>query len=323
MPSSLVGTARGPPPCLGVPPALVRTTFHGWDELTGLLIHAEAAERRRIEQTQRSAAEGLKLAARRQSWRGDDESNEEGDSLVDEHNRDESTSRACAGQPRYLTSPSPSAQRTPHNHAAVAASPSASLTPFQRFCFTKSTLLRYVAEEHARTAQQSRSPTERHNGSASKSRAARRASQSAELDHPDRIAPPPPMRDLWSRPHARSRDVAAPESVPTLSRTYGSAAQRAVSMELIFERLSYEGKAQVARHAASLGLLPQPPSSPSSPVTPRNASADSEGQMHDVDATVLTGVLDDTACSGSAGFPSGLEAGKPLSPAPVAPLNGS
>jgi hypothetical protein len=289
-------TPRRSPPCLSVSPALADVCASGWRTLALLIFEAEDLERHWWECEEYRLRGRVVDQAQNEKRCNASQKNEEGDEGSNTLNRHLRT-RECVVTPSSL--PKAAAERSCSSSvsplsaryaADVPATPP--LTPYQRFCFTKSTAAKYSRQASAaRNAQPQphRPPplscaTQRttfflashpEEKMAVSSLAAplhdyadgctRAAEWLSPRSGPTTLAAAfSPRRDVWSWSHSRSRNTSAPTAVPTLSRTYGSAERRAVSMELIFNRLSYKGKALVARQVESLGLLTKKPAFPAS-----------------------------------------------------------
>lgn len=317
--------------CLGVSPALKDVCAFGWHDLAVLLLQAEGRERCVLEHEEALMRSTLTQQAYDEEpvpYNEEDGGEEEEDDGAESEPYHVKTPRVASnGQSHnksaevsYAASSSSSCSHSRfsvHKTDDVSAAPS--LTPFQRFCFTKSTANRFCqTTDTQRTPRQQQQQPQQERKSRSRTLGTAAATVSKSIDHGsiknirsnsnsnaqnmsngisgngnpnsttflatsmggaatqhDYVAenyhaaacPSPragpttfaavasPQRDEWSWSHTRSRDVTAPAAVPTLARTYGSPGWRAASMELLFERLSYESKVLVARQAESLGLL--------------------------------------------------------------------
>lgn len=344
------------PPCLSVSPALTNVSACGWGDLVLLLVQAEEYERRRLEQEEGVKAKGFFRVARDELHLWKDAEDKECDEQHDETSAGRSIrakpggvvqehfSSKSAERPAASPSPSSSTHGTPR---ASEALPAHSLTPFQRFCFTKSTALQYNQTWEARSTQaqhcrQSRS--ERSTGVDRKLRSERHwASPHAQSAEDDTChgadgntlyvgtlavaAASRPRRDTWSWSKSRTRSTSAPMAAPTLTNTYGSAARRALAMQLIFDRLSYEGKSIVARQAESLGLLPSAfvdaNALEAARLETRTSSAPSDEHLRDVDATLLDCVSDVTQTASSGELKQRRSTTLQTSPAPMSPFGES
>ncbi|KPA86057.1 hypothetical protein ABB37_00326 [Leptomonas pyrrhocoris] len=291
--------------CLRVSPALMDVCVFGWRDLAALLLQAEERERLRVEREERLSMLAISCSA--EGWRC---------AVVEERVSEEDAPLvSCVPQtPSDLSaSPLPPKKAAQACTSTSTLSATSALTPYQRFCFTRSTVAKYrcTAQKPQRLLSRATSPAAPGAAALPSMRSVSHSQHNyvhanicaAETPSP-RAGPTTlaamssPRRDLWSWSSSRARDTPTPPAAPTPSRRYGSAARRAVSMALIFDRLSYEGKALVARQAELLGLLL---AAPSASVSGWDAPHRGQPTTATAAATPLTNV-DATAlnCAGAA-----------------------
>lgn len=323
-------TPRSSAPCLGVSPTLHDICAHGWHDLALLLLQAEERERDWMEKEERLCRYGVICAAHERAFfkktnmkelNFDEEDGQLADRLP-KNVPDLKLSRTTLDQwcTDSAASSSPSSVRS--NACGTSnASAAPSLTPYQRFCLTKSTAAHYqwtsktrhtsrlklnspisfvTSQPVKRPASYALPPPPPRKRDYVEENIRASATPSPRAGPTTFAATASPQRDLWSWPHARSRDMSAPETVPTLSRTYGDAKRRAAWMELIFDRLSYRAKALVARQAESLGFLPATTPAVSSSrrdSKEQSLSSQSQRQQHDSRSHTSSEALQDAAAA--------------------------